>query len=428
MHDGGNMGIDLSISLKQKLQISQQQLQSLEILAMDNLELSKLMTREFLENPLFERREGSFVIEKSESYLEKPGEEVSPEEIIMSQINRSNYSDSEIGVMKYLIAGLDEDGYYSTPLEDVVINLKVKIQVVEKCLLQLKKVEPAGIFAKDLKECLLLQLERKNLKDKNLTMIIESYLEEVGDGKVSTISRECELSTAQVRLYMAQIEQLNPRPLAGISEFVPVYIVPDLIVEFEENEFSIYMNDEWVENYGLSDYYLRMMHETKDQELLNYFQEHYDRAKLILKNVQSRRETIVSIATHIVENQKNYFLNKGKLETMKMSEVANKLNIHVSTVSRAVKGKYLQYPGGTVALRDLFCTHSVIQSIDGEINSIYIKEKLSTMIKSEHSEKPLSDANLVKIFQQDGITLSRRVIAKYREEMGIKSSFQRKNR
>lgn len=428
MHDGGNMGIDLSISLKQKLQISQQQLQSLEILAMDNLELSKLMTREFLENPLFERKEGSFAIEKTANYLEKTGEEISPEEVIMSQINRTNYSDSEIGVMKYLIAGLDEDGYYSTPLEEVVKNLNVSIQVVKKCLQQLKNVEPAGIFAKDLKECLLLQLERKNQKDHNLITIIELYLEEVGDGKVSTISRACELSTAQVKLYMAQIEQLNPRPLAGISEFVPAYVVPDLIVEFDEDEFSIYLNDEWVEDYGLSDYYLRMMHETKDIELLNYFQEHYDRAKLILKNVQSRRETIISIATYIVENQKKYFLNKGKLETMKMSDVANKLKIHVSTVSRAVKGKYLQYPAGIVALRDLFCTHSVIQSKDGEINSIYIKEKLAMMIKMEQSDKPLSDANLVELFLQEGITLSRRVIAKYREEMGIKSSFQRKDR
>lgn len=428
MHDGGNMGINLSISLKQKLQISQQQLQSLEILAMDNLELSKLMTREFLENPLFERKEGSFVVDKAVNYLEKPGEEISPEEVIMSQINRKNYSDSEIGVMKYLIAGLDEDGYYSTPLEEVVKNLNVSIQVVEKCLQQLKSVEPAGIFAKDLKECLLLQLERKNQKDSNLITIIELYLEEVGDGKVSTISRACELSTVQVKLYMAQIEQLNPRPLAGLSEFVPAYVVPDLIVEFEENEFSIYLNDEWVEDYGLSDYYLRMMHETKDIELLNYFQEHYDRAKLILKNVQSRRETIISIATYIVENQKNYFLNKGKLETMKMSDVANKLNIHVSTVSRAVKGKYLQYPAGIVALRDLFCTHAVIQSKNGEINSIYVKEKLARIIKTERPEKPLSDANLVELFLQDGITLSRRVIAKYREEMGIKSSFQRKDR
>lgn len=428
MHDGGNMGVDLSISLKQTIQISQQQLQSLEILAMDNLELSEMMTREFLENPLFERKEGSFVIEKPGNYLERLEEEVTAEDIIMSQINRSNYSDTEIGVMKYLIAGLDEDGYYSTPLDLVVGNLSVNKQLVEKCLTQLKKVEPAGIFAKDLKECLLLQLERNNHVDKNLTLIIQQFLTEVGDGKVSTISRECELTTAQVRMYMAQIEQLNPRPLAGISEFTPAYIVPDMIVEFEENEFTIRLNDEWVEDYGLSDYYLRMMRETKDKELQNYFQEHYDRAKLILKNIQSRRETIISITSYIVNNQKKYFLNKGKLETMKMSDVSRKLNIHVSTVSRAVKGKYLQYPGGVVALRDLFCTHSVIQSTNGEINSIYIKEKLAKMIKNEDRKKPLSDSNMVKIFQQEGITLSRRVIAKYREEMGIKGSFDRKDR
>ena len=424
------MSIDLSISLKQKLQISQQQIQSLEILTLDNLELGELIAREYLENPLFERKEGSFVVEKSSHMLEQieTANDFSGEEYVSQQIPWTTLSSEDARIIKFFIQGLNEDGYYTLSMEDTAAQLGITIDKTHEVLEEMQEYEPYGVFARDLKECLLIQIKHKYQDHEILKMIVENYLDEVGKGKISTISRAYGLSTAQVRQIINLIEQLNPRPFAGMGHDSIEYVIPDIIVEFDQSGYHIQMNDSWFEDYGISDYYLKLMRETQDKELSEYFKKHYDRAKLLIKNIESRRKTILSVADQIVQVQERYMKNEGELKVLKMADVAEKLNINVSTVSRAVKGKYLQYPAKIEPMRSFFCTHAVIQSEKGLVNQAVVQNRIREVIQEEDRINPLSDSQISRLLLNEGLRVSRRTVAKYREMMGIYSSFERRDR
>ena len=307
------MSIDLSISLKQKLQISQHQIQSLEILTLDNLELGELMAREYLENPLFERKEGSFVVEKSKQMLDQieTVEDFSPETYLSQQIPWTTFSKEYALKIQFFMQGLNSDGYYTVSMDDTAKQLGISVEEAQEILLEMQEYEPYGVFARSLKECLLIQIKRQYQNNEVLKNIVENYLDEIGKGKISTISRAYDLSTAQVREIIHLVEKLNPRPFAGMGKDSTEYIIPDIIVEFDSSGYHIQMNDSWMEDYSISDYYLRLMKETKDQELVEYFKKHYERAKLLLKNIESRRSTILAVADQIVQVQLSYMKNEG---------------------------------------------------------------------------------------------------------------------
>ena len=429
MVSGGTMSIDLSISLKQKLQISQQQIQSLEILTLDNLELGELMAREYLENPLFERKEGSFVVEKSIQKMEQMErvEEFSQESYLSQQIPWTTFSKEYALKIQFFMQGLNEDGYYTVSMEDTARQLGISIENAQEILLEMQEYEPYGVFARNLKECLLIQIKHLYQNNEILRKIVENHLDEIGKGKISTISRAYSLSTAQVREIIHLIEKLNPRPFAGMGKDATEYIIPDIIVEFDSSGYQIQMNDSWMEDYSISDYYLRLMKETKDKELVDSFKKHYERAKLLLKNIESRRTTILAVADQIVQVQLSYMKNEGELKVLKMADIAEKLNINVSTVSRAIKGKYLQYPAKIEPMRSFFCTHAVIQSEHGLINQMVVKKRIKELIEGERRSHPLSDEQIANLLKEEGIQVSRRAVSKYRKEMGLYSSFERRD-
>lgn len=422
------MSIDLSISLKQKLQISQQQIQSLEILTMDNLELGELMAREYLENPLFERKEGSLRVDKADQLLNQleTTEKFSVEDYISQQIPWTTFSKAYSKMIEFFIQGLNADGYYTASMDETAKILGISLAKAEDILAEMQTYEPIGVFARDLKECLLIQIEKKYKGHEVLKLIVENYLDEVGKGKISTISRAYNLSTAQTRQIVSLIENLNPRPFAGMSGDTSEYIIPDIIVDFEGDQYHIRMNDLWMEDYSISDYYLKLMKESTDQDLEAYFKSHYERAKLLIRNIESRRNTILAVADQIVLAQASYMKNEGDLQVLKMSDVAERLNLHISTISRAVKGKYLQYPAKIEPMRSFFCTHAVLQSEDGLMNHAVVKKRIREMIIKEKKVKPLSDAAIAKELNKNGIFISRRTVTKYREQMGIHSSYERK--
>ena len=291
----------------------------------------------------------------------------------------------------------------------------------------MQEYEPYGVFARNLKECLLIQIKHLYQNNEILRKIVENHLDEIGKGKISTISRAYSLSTAQVREIIHLIEKLNPRPFAGMGKDATEYIIPDIIVEFDSSGYQIQMNDSWMEDYSISDYYLRLMKETKDKELVEYFKKHYERAKLLLKNIESRRTTILAVADQIVQVQLSYMKNEGELKVLKMADIAEKLNINVSTVSRAIKGKYLQYPAKIEPMRSFFCTHAVIQSEHGLINQMVVKKRMKELIEGERRSHPLSDEQIANLLKEEGIQVSRRAVSKYRKEMGLYSSFERRD-
>ena len=308
---------------------------------------------------------------------------------------------------------------------EVSKSLGIEEDIVRKCLEELRELEPVGIFAENLVQCLLAQVKKRKDKDRILEQIVSYYLNELADGKFGVITKGLNITTNEVRKSAAVIAKMNPRPLQGRGSTRNKYIVPDIVAEKGKNGWEIYINDEWVGNYGLNNFYIEMIDSTKDKELREYFQNKLNRARLLLQAIEQRRNTVLTVTSCIIKRQPEYFQGQGLLVAMTMEQIAEDTGLNVSSVSRAIHGKYLQYPGGTVSLKDLF-TQGIKQA-DGEVaGEQKIKKFLQEIVDSENKKNPYSDVRLMELLQEKGIQISRRTVAKYRDAIGIKASFARK--
>ncbi|MBS7009548.1 RNA polymerase factor sigma-54 [Anaerostipes sp.] len=415
-----------SLELNQKQQLSQSQIQSLNILSLDNGELSEFLQNEYIENPILDYSPPSSSPAVSDARaFDIPAENT--EEVktfLLDQLNQSDFTQTEWMTMKFMIDCLDSGGFFRISLHELSVLLTIPEKVIKKCYDVLSDLEPAGIFSENLSQCLLKQLETKGEKTDILEKIISEHLDNIALGHISTISRSLKISTAKVRKNIAVIRNLNSKPLQGFSTAKTEYITPDIIVTFQEDQWEIQLNDDWVGNYSLNDYYIKMLKDTKDPELKEYFQKKYERCRFLMASIEQRRHTMVKITEAVLARQPDFFLNHGCLKPMTMNDVAEDIDMHVSTVSRGIKGKYLQFPCGIVSMRSLFtgarpCSGASVSSTD-------IKTILKELVASEDPRKPFSDQKLSILLKEKGISISRRTVAKYREQMGIKGTYDRK--
>lgn len=429
------MNIQISLLQEQKQTLSAIQIQSLQLLAMDNFELHQMMDKEYLENPLLEYEHRSSTA-NSGGYApeaipnrELPSKEQSLQRFILNQLNVRKYSRKEWHILKYLIANLDSNGFFTEDEQDVAARKGVSVEVIHNLLTDLKKLEPCGIFARNLKECLLLQLYSRGIPDPLLKVLITNHLDALGQGDIRSVSKALCLPGIQIRKALEQIAELNPRPLNGLDTMQTNYIIPDILLRYDVDNhcFQAALNDDWYADYHVSDYYLRMVHQTEDPELRAYFEKKYLRAKYLIDGIEQRRETLLALADYVSSKQSDYLLGRGTRISLTMTEAAEHLNIAVSTVSRAVKGKYVQCPTGCIPFKMLFET-PVSRSRDVPAQSRNeIKAMLKQIIDGEDKAEPLSDTALAERLGQYGIDISRRTVAKYRDSMGIKGYFQRKD-
>lgn len=444
---------EFNLELSQKQHLSANQIQSYKLLSMCNVELSQFLYNEFIENPLLEYVPGDgsqFVGEDYTSYcdrlyqtnegyghndkeeinLEAPAvhsEQEAVETLIKDQLNRQDFTPRQWDIVNFMILNLDDDGFYRLSAEDTVKLLKVPTEDVTYCLSQLQKLEPYGIFADSLTSCLTKQLEIRGLQDENLFFIVENFFEDIIHGKINKVSKTLNLPAKTVRQYMDIIKTLNPRPLSGYSGSSNIYVIPDVIFEKHHDNWDIYLNDSWIPNYRVNDYYMKMYEVCQDPQLKNYFRNKLEKARLMLNNIEQRRKTILTISRLLLEQQKDFFENNGCIHPMTMNEIAAMKNIHPSTVSRTVKNKYIQYPGGTILMKDLFSS-SGSWSIHSEqlLSSTEIKQLIKEFIDHEDKTRPYSDQKITNYLNNRGISISRRAVAKYREEMHICGSVSRK--
>ena len=443
------MEMNYGLTLEQKQQLSQNQIQSLEVLAMDSVELSNFLQDEYLENPLLEyspdhdmagRREDIGQTYEQPTVLEKSYEDTAEEEdrrqkdIPMPETaDIKNYILEQIPagacsrkLAEFLTECLDDNGFFTIPVEEAAKKTGAAEDEVRWTLRVLQELEPYGIFAPDLKHSLLKQLEMQGLKNEPAYQIVKEHLQDVADGKISVISRSLKLPTAEVRKCIEQIAKLNPRPLGEFGESRTDYLVPDIIFRKEDGKWEIELNDGWVEDYHINDYYLKMMKESQDEELSTYFRKKLERIRFVMNSIAQRRQTMKSISEQILKNQGEFLDGTAFLKPMTMTDVAEQIGIHTSTVSRAIKGKYIQYPGGTILMKNLFTASISASATEGAVGTMQIKELMKELIRSEDKKKPYSDQKLVTLLKERGIEISRRVVAKYREELGIRGSFDRK--
>ncbi len=428
------MNINYSVILEQKQKLHHSQIQSLKILALDNCELNDFLQTEYIENPMIEysknydlpswNHSSSHFLDDDENYREIPDQKTNGiKEYLLDQLNRNDYSSLQWDIFQILIDCLDNHGYFTLSINDISLWLSIDISTVRYCLNVLSSLEPCGIFSKDLSDCLITQLEKRKALTPTLKDIIRYHLDDVASGRINKISKIYSLSTREVRNAIDLIRTLNPRPLSCFNTETTTFIVPDIILSIDNGEGLFQLNDKWIGNYSISDCYLNMMKNTQSHDLKAYFEEKYNRCQFIMNSIEQRRNTILKIAYAIFEKQKAYFLCQEALLPMTLTEIGDMIHMHPSTVSRAIKNKYLQFPSGTVLLKDLFTSAATKNSFD---SSESVKRRIQTLINEENPKSPFSDSVLVSLLKQENVTISRRTVAKYREELGIQSTYLRK--
>ncbi len=440
------MELKADISLQTKQALSQMQVESLNILAMSMNELKDFMQNEEIENPLVEfiaglgEKEVPVTYKETEHFYNGTGRDESRdnelydiednkkniEDLIGMQLHWKKIEKSELRIVDFCVQFLDQNGYLTISASEIAKNLDVSLDQIDKILSMLKELEPSGIFAENLEECLLIQVRGMD-EEKYLSEVIKNHLQDIADGKISTISRALKLSSAEVRKLIHIIKQLNPRPLNGFGGENAQYILPDIILSNPDGEWNIELNDKWTGRLQINDYYIHMMETAHDQELKSYFENKLRRARFIMKAIEQRRATLIGITKEILKRQEPYFLGTGQLKPMVLEEIADALEINKSTVSRALRDKYLRTPSGCFLFKSLFTTG--IPSNDGKsyMSRNAVKARLSELVATEDKKKPWSDEQLATLLQDAGISISRRTVAKYRMELGISGAFQRKD-
>ena len=441
------LGMDVSIQQTQKLALTPQMEQSLSVLQMGTEELNQCIEEEVLSNPMLdyakepEKKEvrrsqgegiGYYSRRKTEdtdyqSYLNAIADEKSEDtelaEYLRMQLYTKKISPRRQKIGEYLIECLEESGYLKMDMDELAKVIGLSKEELEREIRFMQTLEPCGVFARDLKECLLLQVEGEEQMQRQARLLIEKYLDEIAQNKIPQISKQTGLTTAEITKTIRYIkEELEPVPGRGYGcANRNEYIYPDITVKEDEKGYRIILNKEKVHTLELNREYLPMLGQVHSSEENKYLKEQYQKAKILLRNIGKREETLAAVAEAIVDWQREFF-EKGKasLKPMNLLDIAQELDVHESTVSRAVRDKYLECRWGIFELKYFFSN----KTSDG--NNCNVLTCIQEIIRSENKQKPLSDAKIAEQLEKKGIRISRRTVAKYREQMQIPNTQMRK--
>ena len=441
------LGMDVSIQQTQKLALTPQMEQSLSVLQMGTEELNQCIEEEVLSNPMLdyakepEKKEvrrsqgegiGYYSRKKTEdtdyqSYLNAIADEKSEDtelaEYLRMQLYTKKISPRRQKIGKYLIECLEESGYLKMDMDELAKGIGLSKEELEREIRFMQTLEPCGVFARDLKECLLLQVEGEEQMQRQARLLIEKYLDEIAQNKIPQISKQTGLTTAEITKTIQYIkEELEPVPGRGYGcANRNEYIYPDITVKEDEKGYRIILNKEKVHTLELNREYLPMLGQVHSSEENKYLKEQYQKAIILLRNIGKREETLAAVAEAIVDWQREFF-EKGKasLKPMNLLDIAQELDDHESTVSRAVRDKYLECRWGIFELKYFFSN----KTSDG--NNCNVLTCIQEIIRSENKQKPLSDAKIAEQLEKKGIRISRRTVTKYREQMQIPNTQMRK--
>jgi len=327
----------------------------------------------------------------------------------------------------FIIGNLNGDGYLVNTLEEIANQTNVNLQEVKRVLQKIQEFDPPGIAARDLKECLLLQLKYFKIKNPLVKTIINDYLPFLEKRNLKGIANHLKVSMKKIKEAIEIILHLEPKPGRQYSDEAVVYIVPDLYVYRVEDNFVIALNEEGFPNLRINNYYIKLMNQNDlPLKAREFIHEKLKSATWLIKSLYQRQRTLYRVATSIFEFQRP-FLEKGVgyLRPLVLKDVARALGLHESTVSRVTTNKYVQTPHGLFELKFFF--NSGISAVSGDVLAAEsIKAKIREIIASEDPSKPYSDQKIASFLRKEGINIARRTVAKYREAIGILPSNQRK--
>ena len=357
-------------------------------------------------------------------------------EHLLEQVNLLKLTPVDRVVAVAIVDALNEDGYLETAVPDICALLNaepgatpVEEDEVEVVLKQVQALDPAGVAARDLKECLLLQLRQLPPDTRWLaeaTRLCEHYLEALGGRDFNQVMRRMKLSQDELREVVALVRTLDPKPGARFNETPPEYLVPDVFVRKQRGRWKVELNPDAVPHVRVNPYYASLIRRADSSAGNNTLKTHLQEAKWFIKSLQSRSETLVKVAAAIVERQQG-FLEFGDeaMKPMVLHDIADELGMHESTISRVTSRKYMHTPRGIFELKYFFSSH-VTTNQGGEASSTAIRAVIRKLIAAEACDKPLSDSKIASILTKQGINVARRTVAKYREGMQIPPSNERK--
>lgn len=415
----------ITLTQEQIQKLSAMQIQSLQILSMSSEDLHSLLQKESEENPFLDYHPSSSRGGAAEflQYIAAPEEDM-VQNFIIEQLNPHDFTKPQWALLTYLAQFVDSKGYLS--IDKTAINrLSLPEGMYEDMLSVLQNLNPPGICATSLSECLKLQLRRMGKCLPLAETIIDCYLVELSKNQTGAISKALGVSKQQLTPIFRLIKSLDPAPLKGQFESTSAYVVPDIIIQLTDTGYEILLNDAWTSAYSISDYYISMMRQTSDPDIKSYFQQKYSRCTLLMHNIERRRQTLRTLTDAIWKWQYGYILQHRSLRPMRLKDIAQLTGLHISTISRAIKDKYIQTPWQTMPFKTLF--QSPLRKNGRDVSKDAVKRALKHLIDTENKRTPYSDAQLVQLLsEQFGTSISRRVVQKYRHLLHIPNSYERK--
>ena len=475
----------LHLKLSQKLIMTPSLQQAIKLLQLSKLELQEVLNQELLENPLLE--ESAEEVKSEETQAEetkseneqaaepapvepKKEEKDSFEEIdydayfqdyieygynprgmgeeheefpientltrppnladhLTWQLSMSDASPRTKEIAQFIIGNIDEDGYLRASNDEISASGGYAPEEVEEAVRAVQSLDPIGVGARDLRECLLLQLRFLEIDAPLVEVIIRDHWEEFMQRKFVVLAKTLGIDMKTLEGIVELIKHLDPKPGRKYSNERAIYVEPDVYVHKVGDEYVIVLNEDGMPKLRINSGYrsmLNSMDSKSDGETVNYIKDKIRSAVWLIKSLDQRQRTIYKVAESIVKHQRE-FLEKGidYLRPLVLRDVADDIQMHESTVSRVVSNKYMHTPRGLFLMKYFF--HSGIDSDTGEdISSLTVKKKIQSYIENEDPRKPLSDSKIMKILNDEGINIARRTVAKYRDELNIPSSTDRK--
>ncbi|GAW93189.1 RNA polymerase factor sigma-54 [Calderihabitans maritimus] len=458
------MGYGLTLEQTQKLIMTPELRQAIVILQLSTLELAEYLQQAVLENPVLEIKdemqedeeasdgavEDKFDLDWQEyfedgsdlGYVPQPREEKDEfsyehfltqaptlHDHLMFQLHLSRVPEKIRRLGEFLIGNIDEEGYLQTSTEEVARHFNTSEAEVEEALKLVQGFDPPGVGARNLIECLLIQLKDLGHYQPEAEKIIKFYLKDLAEGRINKIAQELEVSPRKIQEIADQIKQLDPKPGRKFGSPNDVrYVIPDVVIEKVGGEFVVLVNDTLTPRLGINPVYKNLLQAgaSCDDTTRKFLERRLNSAVWIIRSIEQRRLTLYRVVNCIVEFQRE-FLEKGikYLKPLNLRQVAEVLGMHESTVSRATANKYVQTPQGVFELKFFFA--SGLESMAGNsISAESIKRTIRELIEKEDPRRPLTDQEIAKILAQQGIKIARRTVAKYRDELGILSALKRK--
>ncbi|HIJ79772.1 MAG: RNA polymerase factor sigma-54 [Desulfobulbaceae bacterium] len=344
------------------------------------------------------------------------------------QLNLSHLSDQEKEIGQFIIGNLDKNGFLEISEEDIVADTNCSPAMAVKMIKAIQEMDPSGVGARNVKESLLLQLDRLGLADSLATIMVRDHLHHLENKNFAAMAKACGKRLEEIIAAVKIIMGLDPHPGRAYSDEEPHYIIPDVYVHKISGEYVIMLNDEGLPRLKVSNYYKDILKKDSNAPAAtkDYVQEKLKSAVWLIKSIQQRQRTIYRVVESILKFQYDFF-EKGIafLKPLVLRDVAEDISMHESTISRVTSNKYVHTPQGTFELKYFF--NSTISRQGGDdMASESIKARIRTIIQNENHEKPLSDNAIAEIFKKENIQLARRTVAKYREQLGILPSKLRK--